>query len=71
MVLSCQFAHTSLPPFALQIVVLDAGAVRIVTVIVGCLVIVAVVWTMVYLVFVFVGVGCEREISKRQAGGQV
>jgi hypothetical protein len=53
-----QFAHTSLPPFALQIVVLAAGAVLIVTVTVGRLVVVAVVLTMVYLVFVLVGVGC-------------
>jgi hypothetical protein len=60
---SSQRAHTSLPPFALQIAVLEAGAVRIVTVTVGRLVIVAVVLTMVYLVFVFVGVGCEQEIS--------
>jgi hypothetical protein len=68
---SCQCAHTSLPPFALQIAVLCAGAVRIVTVTVGRLVIVAVVFTIVYLVFVFVGVGCERKVSIPQAGGRV
>lgn len=61
-----QFAHTSLPPFALQIVVLAAGAVLIVTVTVGRLVVVAVVLTMVYLVFVLVGVGCrKRSVSRR------
>lgn len=54
-----QVTHTSLPPFALHIVVLDAGAVLTVTVTVGCFVIVDVVLTMVYFDFVFVGVGCE------------
>lgn len=43
---------------------LAAGAVLIVTVTVGRLVVVAVVLTMVYLVFVLVGVGCKKEISK-------
>ena len=38
-----QLVYTSLPPFALQIVVLAAGAVLIVTVTVGRLVVVAVV----------------------------
>lgn len=54
-----RFPHTSFPPFALHIVVLDAGAVLIVTVTVGRFVIVDVVLTMVYFVLVFVGVGCE------------
>ena len=57
-----QLAHTSLPPFALQIVVLAAGAVLIVTVTVGRLVVVAVVLTIVYLVFVLVGVGCKKRL---------
>ena len=59
-----QFAHTSLPPLALQIVVLAGGAVLIVTVTVGRLVVVAVVLTMVYLVLVLVGVGYERAVSE-------
>jgi hypothetical protein len=59
-----QSPHTSLPPFALQIVVLAAGAVLIVTVTVGRLVVVAVVLTMVYLVFVLVGVGCRKNVSE-------
>lgn len=53
-------AHTSLPPLALQIVVLAAGAVLIVTVTVGRLVVVTVVLTMVYLVLVLVGVGFKK-----------
>jgi hypothetical protein len=57
-----QVSHTSLPPFALQIVVLAAGAVLIVTVTVGRLVVVAVVLTIVYLVFVLVGVGCKKRL---------
>jgi hypothetical protein len=57
-----QVSHTSLPPFALQIVVLAAGAVLIVTVTVGRLVVVAVVLTMVYFVFVLVGVGCDAKL---------
>ena len=50
-------SYTSLPPFALQIVVLAAGAYLVVTVKFGLLVIVEVVRMMVYFVFVLVGVG--------------
>lgn len=56
-------SHTSFPPFALQIVVLEAGAVLIVTVTVGCFVTVDVVLTIVYLVFVFVGVGWKVALA--------
>lgn len=60
--LGSQPGQTSLPPFALQIAVLDAGAVLIVTVTVGRFVIVEVVFTMVYWVLVFVGVACDWEL---------
>jgi len=50
-------SHTSLPPLALQIVVLAAGAYLVVTVKFGLLVIVEVVRIIVYFVFVLVGVG--------------
>jgi hypothetical protein len=46
---------------ALQIAVLDAGADLIVTVTLGCSVIVLVTFTIVYLTFVLVGVGCENK----------
>ena len=45
---------------------LAAGAVLIVTVTVGRLVVVAVVLTMVYLVFVLVGVGCNIKSVSRE-----
>lgn len=49
--------HTNLPPFALQMAVLDAGATLVLTVKVGRLVMVEVVRIIVYFVFVLVGVG--------------
>lgn len=52
-----QRLYTSLPPLALQIAVLEAGAHFVVFVTVGCRVIVLVVRAQVYLVLVFVGVG--------------
>lgn len=53
--------YTSFPPFARQMAVLEAGAHLMLTVIVGRRVTGFVVWTMVYLVFVFVGVGYIEE----------
>jgi hypothetical protein len=50
-------SHTSLPPLALQMVVLAAGAYLVVTVKFGLLVMVEVVRIIVYFVFVLVGVG--------------
>jgi hypothetical protein len=50
-------SQTNFPPFALQIAVLDAGAVLVVTVKLGLLVIVEVVRTIVYFVLTLVGVG--------------
>lgn len=52
-----QRLYTSLPPLALQIAVLDAGAHFVVFLTVGRRVIVLVVRAHVYLVLVFVGVG--------------
>jgi hydrogenase maturation factor len=56
-----------LPPFALQIVVLAGGAVLMVTVTVGRLVVVDVILTMVRLVFVLVGVGFDLKSVNENA----
>ena len=57
-----------MPPFALQIVVLAGGAVLMVTVTVGRLVVVDVVLTTVRLVFVLVGVGFDLKSVNENAG---
>lgn len=50
-------SQTSFPPFALQIAVLDAGALLVVMVKFGLLVMVEVVRMTVYFVLTLVGVG--------------